>query len=513
MNSPIEETKTKTVRRITSVVVDNEETTTIEQLKPAVRRTSVVVIHEEVGTTTIEQLKPAAVSAPLKKKMTKKKKKTNQASSSTTSTTGRYEDPNDNRSGDCTPHRPKRKGSMDLVDVESLCLLAAVSPTTLLAAALSPTTTNTDDDDVVFVDSIQPLSSALSSALSSSLSSLLSSSSSSLPSSPSSPLSPSSLKQHRRHHRHSSLPSSSSSSLLPSLEQPRRQHQYRHRHPRRRYINNRTQRHRRSSASSKTQSMPLQEKPSSSSNSPPTRKISRSTSLNTERPSMKKSGTMPISNSLHHSSRCIGSPTISNLSVSADCPILRPYRQLSIEDLYIGEGSEENLETSWSDRYDDQPAPNAKFPFITTTPNTPVTTPITTTTTSDTITRLPPPPLFSTAKYSSNFDIDQYQLSPLTKYKCRSSKNDSVTKGLLHDQKQQQQQCLLLSKENVGQMIKSRSVPTDLLLLSPSTNNNKHPTNTTILRKLSWDNIIYNDDYNDDDKGNDNTNDNNLFVC
>ena len=511
MNSPIEETKTKTVRRITSVVVDNEETTTIEQLKPAVRRTSVVVIHEEVGTTTIEQLKPAAVSAPLKKKMTKKKKKTNQASSSTTSTTGRYEDPNDNRSGDCTPHRPKRKGSMDLVDVESLCLLAAVSPTTLLAAALSPTTTNTDDDDVVFVDSIQPLSSALSSALSSSLSSLLSSSSSSLPSSPSSPLSPSSLKQHRRHHRHSSLPSSSSSSLLPSLEQPRRQHQYRHRHPRRRYINNRTQRHRRSSASSKTQSMPLQVKPSSSSNSPPTRKISRSTSLNTERPSMKKSGTMPISNSLHHSSRCIGSPTISNLSVSADCPILRPYRQLSIEDLYIGEGSEENLETSWSDRYDDQPAPNAKFPFITTTPNTPVTTPITTTTTSDTITRLPPPPLFSTAKYSSNFDIDQYQLSPLTKYKCRSSKNDSVTKGLLHDQKQQQ--CLLLSKENVGQMIKSRSVPTDLLLLSPSTNNNKHPTNTTILRKLSWDNIIYNDDYNCDDKDNDNSNDNNLFVC
>ena len=490
MNSPIEETKTKTVRRITSVVVDNEETTTIEQLKPAA----------------------VSCSATLKKKMTKKKTKTttNQASSSTTSTTGRYEDPNDNRSGDCTPHRPKRKGSMDLVDVESLCLLAAVSPTTLLAAALSPTTTNTDDDDVVFVDSIQPLSSALSSALSSSLSSLLSSSSSSLPSSPSSPLSPSSLKQHRRHHRHSSLPSSSSSSLLPSLEQPRRQHQYRHRHPRRRYINNRTQRHRRSSASSKTQSMPLQEKPSSSSNSPPTRKISRSTSLNTERPSMKKSGTMPISNSLHHSSRCIGSPTISNLSVSADCPILRPYRQLSIEDLYIGEGSEENLETSWSDRYDDQPAPNAKFPFITTTPNTPVTTPITTTTTSDTITHLPPPPLFSSAKYSSNFDIDKYPLSPLNEYQRRSTSND-ITKGLLHNQ--QQQQCLLLSKENVGQMIKSRSVPTDLLLLSPSTNNNKHPTNTTILRKLSWDNIIYNDDYNDDDKGNDNTNDNNLFVC
>ncbi|OEU09921.1 hypothetical protein FRACYDRAFT_248171 [Fragilariopsis cylindrus CCMP1102] len=409
MNSPIEETKTKTVRRITSVVVDNEESTTIEQLKPAVRRTSVVVIHEEVGTTTIEQLKPAAVSAPLKKKMTKKKKKTNQASSSTTSTTGRYEDPNDNRSGDCTPHRPKRKGSMDLVDVESLCLLAAVSPTTLLAAAL-------------------------------------------------------------------------------------------------------TQRHRRSSASSKTQSMPLQEKPSSSSNSPPTRRISRSTSLNTERPSMKKSGTMPMSNSLHHSSRCIGSPTISNLSVSADCPILRPYRQLSIEDLYIGEGSEENLETSWSDRdkYDDQPAPNAKFPFITVAANTPVTTPITITTTSDTITDLPPPPLFSSAKYTSNFDIDKYPLSPLNEYQRRSTSND-ITKGLLHNQ--QQQQCLLLSKENVGQMIKSRSVPTDLLLLSPSTNNSKHLTNTTILRKLSWDNIIYNDDYNYDDKGNDNTNDDNLFVC
>jgi len=373
MNSPIEETKTRT-----SVVIQQQSESTIEQLKPA---------------TTLKK---------------KKKKKTDRHSKPT------------KRSGDYMLQPPKRKGSMD--NVENLL---QVLPQTQRTSNVSMHDDDDDDDDVEGI----PLSS------------------------PPPPL---------RHHHY----------------------------PRRRYRTERRpslSRSIRQSSSISPKSAKAEEEDKDHQNDPDpvfvSRRISRSVSLDTERPSMRKT-------------TLVGGATRSMRRI--DGPILRPYRQLSIENLCIGE------ETESADQDYDDPAPNETFPYIVAGVATATATAPTTTSTADgAVLPLipPPPPLFSSSDYISHFDKIQLSSPQHSKHKRRSSNDDDSNNFTKTYDKQQKRSLSHFRKDGGrGRMIKCRSLPTSLLLVSAG-----HPS----IRKLSLDNI-YNDDYDDDDNHNDNDN---LFVC